>query len=67
MASIAICGESTLECLAERRMDKLLPQRMKAAGVTRELKARDRMAWMRMVNNCKARVEKIIAVELIYQ
>ncbi len=51
---------------AERRMDTLLPQMMKAAGVTEELKARDQMAWVGLVNNCRARAEEIIFSELIY-
>ena len=38
----------------------------KAAGVTEELKARDQMAWVGLMNNCKARVEEIILSELIY-
>ena len=46
-------------------MDMLLPQLMKAAGVTEELKARDQMEWVGLVNNCKARVEEIIFAELI--
>ena len=52
--------------MAEQRMDTLLPQLMKAAGVTEELKARDQMAWVGLMNNCKARVEEIILSELIY-
>ena len=39
---------------------------MEAAGVTEELKARDQMAWVGLVNNCRARVEEIILVELVY-
>ena len=35
-----------IERAAERRMDALLPEMMKAAGVTEELKARDQMAWV---------------------
>ncbi len=57
---------TTIERLAEIRMDKLLPQMMKAAGATEELKAHDQMAWVGLVNNCKARVEEIILTELIY-
>ena len=30
-----------------------------------ELKARDQMAWVGLVNNCKAKVEEIIYSELI--
>ena len=55
-----------VERMAEQRMDTLLPQSMKAAGVTEELKARDQMAWVGLMNNCKARVEEIIFSELIY-
>ncbi len=57
---------TSIEREAERRMDAFLPQMMKAAGVTEELKARDQMAWVGLMNNCKARVEEIILSELIY-
>ena len=55
-----------IERAAERRMDALLPEMMKAAGVTEELKARDQMAWVGRMNACKAQVEDIIFAELIY-
>ena len=51
---------------AQEWLDRLLPQMMEAAGVTEELKARDQMAWIGLVNSCKARVEEIIFAELIY-
>ena len=57
---------TSIEREAEQRMDTLLPQMMKAAGVTEELKARDQMAWVGLMNNCKARVEEIILADLIY-
>lgn len=57
---------TSIEREAERCMDILLPQMMKAAGVTEELKAHDQMAWVGLVNNCKARTEEIILAELIY-
>ena len=57
---------TTIELLAERRMDRLLPQMMEAAGVTEKLKARDQLAWVGLVNNCRARVEEIIFAELIF-
>ena len=56
----------TIERLAGIRMDKMLPQMMEAAGVTEELKARDPMCWVGLVNCCKAQVEEIIFAELIY-
>ena len=55
-----------VERTATQRMDALLPQLMKAAGVTDELKARDQMAWVGLMNNCKARAEEINRAELIY-
>ena len=51
---------------ANERMDILMPQLMKAAGVTEELKAADQMKWVGLANNCKAQAEEIIFHELIY-
>jgi hypothetical protein len=51
---------------AQEWMDRMLPQMMDAAGATEELKARDQMAWVGMMNNCRARVEEIIFTELVY-
>ena len=55
-----------IEQVAERRMDTLLPQLMKDAGVTEELKARDQMTWVGLVNNCREQADEIIMAELIY-
>ena len=41
------------------------PRMMEAAGVTEELKARDPMRWVGLINTLKAQVEEIIQVELI--
>jgi len=38
----------------------------KSAGAAEELKARDQMARVGLMNNCKARVEEIICAEMIY-
>lgn len=51
---------------ANERMDILMPQLMKAASVTEELKAADQMKWVGLANNCKAQAEEIILHELIY-
>lgn len=51
---------------ANERMDILMPQFMKAAGVTEELKAHDPMQWVGLANNCKAQAEEIINKELIF-
>ena len=47
-------------------LDRMMPQMAKAAGATEELKARDQMVWVGLMNNCKARVEEIICNELIF-
>ena len=44
----------------------MLPRRMEAAGVTEELKARDPMRWVVLVNTLKAQAEEVIFQELIY-
>lgn len=51
---------------ANRRMDILMPQLMKAAGVTEELKAADQMKWVGLANACKAQAEEIVLYEIIY-
>ena len=39
---------------------------MEAAGVTEELKARDPMRWVELMNTLKAQAEEVIFQELIY-
>ena len=52
---------------ARERMDAMLPRMMEAAGVTEELKARDPMRWVGLMNTLKAQVEEVIQSELIWQ
>jgi hypothetical protein len=52
---------------ARERMDAMLPRMMEAAGVTEELKARDPMHWVGLMNTLKAQAEEIIRNELILQ
>lgn len=51
---------------AHQRLDTLMPQLIKAAGVTEQLKAADPMKWVGMTNALKAQAEEIILSELIY-
>ena len=51
---------------ASERLERLMPQLMKAAGVTEDLKAAAPMEWVGLVNNCKAQAEEIILAELVY-
>ena len=48
-------------------MDSMLPRMMEAAGVTEELKARDPMRWVGLLNTLKAQAEEMIFQELIFQ
>ena len=45
---------------AHERMDAMLPRMMEAAGVTEELKARDPMRWVGLMNTLKAQAEEVI-------
>ena len=45
----------------------MLPRMMEAAGVTEELKARDPMRWVGLMNTLKAQVEEILYSELILE
>ena len=51
---------------AQRRMEEIAAQMAKAQGVTEELKERDPMKWVGLMNTCKAQAEEIILDELIY-
>ena len=51
---------------ARERMDALLPRMMEVAGVTEELKARDPMRWVGLMNTLKAQAEEVILQELVY-
>lgn len=57
---------SEIDEAANERMDILMPQLMKAAGVTEELKAADQMKWVGLANACRAQAEESIFQELIY-
>ncbi|MCD8128424.1 MAG: TnpV protein [Oscillospiraceae bacterium] len=50
---------------AERRLEQMMPELAKAAGATEELKARDQMKWVGLMNTCKAQAEEMILHELI--
>ena len=47
-------------------MDDILPRMMEAAGITEELKARDPMRWVGLMNMLRAQIDELIFCELIY-
>ena len=51
---------------ANRRLEQLMPELMKQNGVTEELKAKDPMMWVGLMNNLRSQAEEIIFEELIY-
>ena len=55
-----------VEDAANDLLDSMMSDMAKAAGATEELKARDPMSWVGLMNNCKARVEEIIFADLIF-
>lgn len=50
---------------ANRRLEQMMPQLAEAAGATEQLKARDPMKWVGLMNTCKAQAEEILMTELI--
>ena len=51
---------------ARERMEAMLPRMMEEAGVTEELKARDPMRWVGLMNMLRAQIDELIFCELIY-
>ena len=51
---------------ARQRLEQMMPELMKSAGVTEALKASDPLRWVGLMNSSKAQVEEIILNELVY-
>lgn len=51
---------------AHRRLEQVMPELMKSAGLTENLKASDPLRWVGLMNTCKAQAEEIILNELVY-
>ena len=51
---------------AQTRLEQMMPQLMKEAGATEELKTTDPMKWVGLMNTCKAQAEEILMAELIH-
>ena len=50
---------------ATRRLEMMMPELMKSAGVTEQLKASDPMRWVGLMNTLKEQAVEIILSELI--
>jgi hypothetical protein len=55
-----------IEQTANERMELLTSQMAQAEGVTEELKARDQMKWVGLMNNIRHSAEELILQDLIY-
>lgn len=51
---------------AEERFDLLVEQMAKQEGVTEHMKEQEQMLWVRRMNNIRARAEKIVLKEIVY-
>lgn len=51
---------------AKDQVEALTNKFAKQDNVNEELKARDQLEWVQMMNNCKNRAEEIVLSELIY-
>ena len=51
---------------AQSRLEQLMPRLAESAGATEQLKARDPMQWVGLMNTCKAQAEEILMAELIH-
>jgi len=55
-----------IEQTASERMERLAAQMAQSEGVTEELKARDQMKWVGLMNNIRHSAEELILQDLIY-
>ena len=55
-----------IEEAANSRLELMMPELMKSAGVTEELKASDPMKWTGLMNTLKAQAEEVILAELVF-
>lgn len=51
---------------ANRMLEKLVSQMAQEQGVTEELKAKNQMTWVTMMNNLRSAAEEVVLKELVY-
>lgn len=51
---------------AKARVDTLIKEFAKQDDINEELKSKNQLEWVQMMNNCKNRAEEIVFSELIY-
>ena len=53
------------EC--EQRMEVLIEQMMERWGVTEQLKVKNQMEWVGMINNIRYSAEEVVLKEIVYR
>ena len=56
-----------VERTCKERLETLIPQMVKAQGVTEALKAQDQLCWVGRMNEIKHSAEEIILAEIIFE
>ena len=51
---------------ANSRLERMMPELMRSAGVTEALKASNPLKWVGLMNSLKSQAEEVILTELIY-
>ena len=51
---------------AQARINRIVPEMAKAAGIDEKLKAQDQLAWVGAMNAIRQQVEEIVLEKLIY-
>lgn len=55
-----------VDATCQKMLDRLIPEMAKREGITEELKARDQMQWVALMNNIRSVASEIVEKELVY-
>lgn len=58
------CAE--IDAAARSLIDLIMPELAKSAGATEDLKRKDQLAWVGLMNACRAQADEIVKFELVY-
>ncbi|MBU0279145.1 TnpV protein, partial [Gemella sp. zg-1178] len=55
-----------IQTQAENFMEKMKPEMMKNMGITEELKVKDQMQWVGLMNNLNSTLREMTLEEIVY-
>lgn len=58
---------NNIDKIAIEKVDRIVESMKMQQGITEELKAREQMEWVGLLNNIKSAAEEIVLKELIYE